>query len=87
MSNTIQSLFFCLCTLDSSFTATLSGQGGKNSALEFTKQSRDEQHETHAKSRQLYSWEISNEPLDVSINMAMPSNITAERKYIFRSIK
>ena len=60
--------------------ATLSGQGEKNSALEFTKQSREEKHETHAKSRQLYSWEISNEPLDVSINTAIPSNIAAARK-------
>ena len=68
-----------MCILDSSYTATLSGQGGKNSALEFTKQSREEQHETHAKSRQLYSWEISNEPLDVSINTAIPSNIAAAR--------
>ena len=60
------------------------GQGGKNSALEFTKQSRDEQHETHAKSRQLYSWEISNEPLDVSIIMA---ECNSRKEIHFLSIK
>ena len=64
--------FYFLCALES-YTVTLSGD--KNSAPEFTKQSQEEKDVGHAKSRQLYSWELSKEPLDVSISMKMSSNI------------
>jgi hypothetical protein len=47
---------------EESYTVTLSGEDEKHSASELIKQ--DQNHEAHAKTRQLYSWELSKEPLD-----------------------